>query len=128
MADTPEQSDHTSVKARIESIKNNEMTAPDLFPFAGNPREEMPGGIPFRLMDYLELVDWTGRQIRDDKRGYISRALPPILLRLGFDKADWLNACTQVERGRLIGSSQAIKASLPHLNRKRLSGLRLPDS
>ncbi|MGF1863895.1 transposase [Enterovibrio norvegicus] len=128
IADTPEQSDHTSVKARIESIKNDEMTAPNLFPFAGNLREEMPDGIPFRLMDYLELVDWTGRQIRDDKRGYISSTLPPILSRLGFDKADWLNACTQVERGRLVGSSQAIKTALPYLNRKRLSGFRLPDS
>ena len=28
-------------------------------------------GIPFALGDYLELVDWSGRAIRSDKRGYI---------------------------------------------------------
>ncbi|ENM5766625.1 Mobile element protein, partial [Vibrio mimicus] len=53
-----------------------------------------------------------------------------ILFRLTDYQAlvDWLSACTQVERGRLVGSGRAIKAALPHLNRKRASGLRLPDS
>ena len=27
--------------------------------------------IPYRLDDYLMLVDWTGRAIRSDKRGFI---------------------------------------------------------
>ena len=40
-----------------------------LEPFAGNPRQAMPAGIAYRVEGYLELVDWTGRQIRDDKRG-----------------------------------------------------------
>ena len=39
--------------------------------FVGNPRQNMPDGLPFRLADYLELVDWTGRQIREDKRGQL---------------------------------------------------------
>ncbi len=88
----------------------------------------MPDGIPFRLMDYLELVDWTGRQLSDNKRGYIDNTIPPILSRLGFDSVDWLNAFTKAEQGRLVvGSHHAIKAALPHLNRKRMSGFRLPD-
>ncbi|WP_407333271.1 transposase [Enterovibrio sp. 27052020O] len=127
IAETPEQSAFTSVKARIEALRKEQHTAPYLFPFVGNPREPMPDGIPFRLMDYLELVDWTGRQMRDNKRGHINSALPPILSRLGFDPADWLEACIQIERGRLVGSDVAIKAALPQLNRKRISGLRLPD-
>lgn len=130
IAETPEGSEFTSVKARIESLRKEQHTAPSLFPFAGNPREPMPEGIPFRLTDYLALVYWTGRQIRDDKRGHIQNTLPPILSRLGLTPDDWLSACTQVERGRLVGSGSgsAIKAALPHLNRKRTSGLRLPDS
>ena len=28
-----------------------------LLPFAGNPRQDMPGGIQMRLTDYLDLVD-----------------------------------------------------------------------
>jgi hypothetical protein len=39
-----------------------------LEPFAGNPRQPMQVGLAYRLEDYLELVDWTGRQIREDKR------------------------------------------------------------
>lgn len=76
MADTPETSEHTSVKARIEALKNNKASAPCLHPFVGYPRKGIPSSIPFRLMDYLELVDWTGRQIPEDKRGYLSSALP----------------------------------------------------
>ena len=34
-----------------------------------------------RLIDYIELVDWTGRIIRDDKRGAINETAPPILQR-----------------------------------------------
>ena len=42
-------------------------------------------------MDYLELVDCTGRAIRDDKRGPISGQAMKILDRLGIDKKAWLS-------------------------------------
>ena len=47
-------------------------------PFVGNPRQDMPTGLPFKLTDYLELVELTGRVIREDKRGYIEKHQPPI--------------------------------------------------
>lgn len=59
-------------------------------PFIGNPREPMPPGLPFRLDDYLSLVDWTGRTLRDDKRGAISEYSPPILDRLQIEPKHWL--------------------------------------
>jgi REP element-mobilizing transposase RayT len=40
--------------------------------------------------DYLELLDWTGRQIRDDKRGHISGELRPLLERLDLDVEAWV--------------------------------------
>ncbi|MCX2778966.1 hypothetical protein [Microbulbifer thermotolerans] len=52
------------------------------FPFAGNPREPIPVGLLLQLQDYLELVDWSGRCLRKDKRGTIDEQLPPILDRL----------------------------------------------
>lgn len=37
----------------------------------------MPKGQPFQLTDYLELVDWCGRIIREDKNGEMDNDLPP---------------------------------------------------
>ncbi len=45
----------------------------------------MPQGLPFHLNDYLELVDWSGRILRDDKKGAIADNLPGILQRLDMD-------------------------------------------
>ena len=90
IANSPEASDFTSAKKRIDALKaaklpaNIDQQANDLLPFAGNPREGMPEGLPFKLDDYLQLVDWTGRILRDDKRGSISESLPPILERLNI--------------------------------------------
>jgi REP element-mobilizing transposase RayT len=39
---------------------------------------------------YLELLDWTGRQIRSDKRGHIANELRPVLERLDLDVDAWV--------------------------------------
>ena len=93
-ADTPENSDHTSIQLRIDYWKNkanqdssnsNDTLQPEsLLPFVGNLRQPMPKGLIFNLIDYIELVDWTGRIIRDDKSGAISESAPPILQRLNL--------------------------------------------
>jgi hypothetical protein len=54
-------------------------------------------GIPFAYQDYLELVDWTGRFIRDDKRGFIESQFPPILNRLNILPDRWQINTTQFE-------------------------------
>jgi hypothetical protein len=54
-------SDHTSIKRRCEQAEKVEQPndlrqqAEGLHAFAGNPRRDMPNGLPFRLTDYLEL-------------------------------------------------------------------------
>jgi len=71
----------------------------------------MPTGIAFSLIDYLELVDWTGRQIRDDKRGSIPDSESPILQRLGISAAHWVYLCTNFEsrfKG-LVGTVHSLK-------------------
>jgi len=80
MADSPETSDHTCVKYRIDSLEPNTQTKRSIEDFVGtNPNAK---GHPFVLRDYLELVDWTGRIIRGDKADAITQALPLILKRL----------------------------------------------
>ncbi|MGH1372333.1 MAG: transposase [Cellvibrionaceae bacterium] len=131
MANTPEESDHTSAKLRIEKAKtahiaNHPRQQPKtLMPFAGNPRQDMPDGLPFRLTDYLELLDWTGRNIRKDKRGAISTNTPPIVDRLGVDPKQWLFSATQFEsrfKG-LVGSAYNLKKAYQNLGFQRTPGL-----
>ena len=82
MAKTPEQSDFTSIQERIEHPENS-----CLKPLS----ETEEGGIPINLKDYLELVDWGGREIKRDKRGHIPIGAPPILLRLKMDASPVLD-------------------------------------
>jgi hypothetical protein len=81
MAKTPEKSNYTSIQERI--LHPNDT---NLRPFA----EQDDEGIPFNLKDYLELVDWGGREVKRHKRGYIPAHAPPILARLQMDASPLL--------------------------------------
>ena len=129
MAQTPEQSDYTSVKARIETLKmadSPEQSNPShLAPFVGNPREPMPKGLPFPLKEYLELLDWTGRIIREDKRGAISETTPPILERLHVEPKQWLYLTSHFEsrfKG-MVGTAIRLKQACERLGYRRTPNL-----
>jgi hypothetical protein len=49
------------------------------------------GFLSMRLEDYLEILDWTGRQVRGDKRGAIPADISPILQRLGLSDEYWID-------------------------------------
>ena len=119
LAKTPEQSDHTSIKYRIKNLTENQQS--NLFPFVGNPRQDMPEGLPFHLKDYIELVDMTGRIIREGKRGFISAKAPPILSRLNIEPENWIYLAKHFEskfKG-LVGSVLSLKAACKKLGYKR---------
>jgi hypothetical protein len=104
IAATLETSDHTSIQRRIRQAPKQSRS---LFPFVGNPRKDLPPGLPFRFTDYLQLVDWTGSIIRDDKRGFISGDIPPILQRINQDPHNWLYL-TQHFESKLKGLAGAV--------------------
>ena len=70
MANTPEASDYTSIKARISDPDKEKQLLPLVGSKTFNPETPCPTTtLSFGWADYLELVDWTGRSIRDDKTG-----------------------------------------------------------
>jgi REP element-mobilizing transposase RayT len=80
IADRPEDSDFTSIQDRIrhyqkqlEQTENREeavTSAPaHLLPFIGGEHQDNTTGLNFSLPDYLELIDWVGRAIKEDKSG-----------------------------------------------------------
>ncbi|MGO1502964.1 MAG: transposase [Marinobacter sp.] len=113
IADTPEQSDYTSIKERIspqfnlaEAVRSqaerqslNEFSVPlkPLLGFEGVIRNGFQRGILFGFEDYLELVDCTGRISRNDKRGAIDENALPILERLNIDPGQWCERATRFE-------------------------------
>jgi hypothetical protein len=128
MAETPEQSDYTSAKKRIHEIKK---TPPEahipyqprtLSPFVGNPSEPMPQGLPYRLSDYPELLDWTGRIISADKRGAIPDNTPEILSRLKISSKNWLHSAQHFERSFKLfaGKMASVKAACEALGYQRI--------
>ncbi len=114
MADSPEASDYTSIKECIKPTFNlqeaisQQLTQGTLLDFQlplkvlklfeGNLKEQEQTGILFSFEEYLQLVDTTGRIIREDKRGAITQTLPPILERLNISPKQWLENTTQFEK------------------------------
>ena len=52
-------------------------------------RASKKGFLSISMLRYLELLDWTGRQIRAGKSGSIPSHLAPILSRIGLDSHGW---------------------------------------
>ncbi len=108
IAQTPEDSEYTSIQQRIDEwrqrqekrdakAKQNADARCDrkrktpsvanvkLMPLVRAVSDRHPNAIGYTFKDYLELIDWAGRAIRDEKRGSICESAPPILSRLGLD-------------------------------------------
>ena len=108
-------SEFRALTKSIENIKtkhtNEDHLATKLYPFIGNPRKNMSEGLPFNLKDYIELVDITGRIMREDKRGAISQNTPQILKRLNIDVEHWqyLTKNFESKLKGLVGSVFRIK-------------------
>ena len=130
MAITPETSDHTSIQQRINNITQHKQQPTALYLFVGNPRKNMPEGLPFRLNDYIELVELTGRIMRDDKRGHIDASTPPLLDRLNMETNHWLYLTKHFEsklKG-MVGAAYKLKQVCSKLGYQRTHGLRSCES
>lgn len=110
-AKTPEKAMYTSVKRRIAKAKENKQPR-ELLPFVGDLQNNEANGLPFRLEDYLNLVDQTGRQLRSNIKGSIPRNCDSILSRTGLTQTDWSAVVGSIE------SNFSSKISLALVKRK----------
>jgi hypothetical protein len=115
MAETPEQSDFTSIQERILDPGNAR-----LLPFADCCGDN--SGIPFALQDYLEFVDWAGREMRPNKRGVVHPAhstdSQPIMdrrsSRPGLPQAETAIPCNRIGFGCLYTASRGAEKQEVH--------------
>jgi hypothetical protein len=121
---TPETSKHTSIQNRIYSFIKGEQPK-KLMCFVGNHRPDMPKGIAYSLIDYCELVDVTGRCIREDKAAHIDQCKHPILERLGLSSEQWLTLTTEFEQHfhTAVGSEYMLQRFKQHTDHQRIRGM-----
>jgi hypothetical protein len=149
---TPESSEHTSVKARVDHVleqgRSDDLQASKLGSVAGSKaakmledalwlipiedrrnldssREGMLAG--FTLGKYLMLIEYTGRLFRDGKSS-ISVEVADILSRIGSSTHAWQAQMQRLQGDRLLGrfisgSRELLKATAQRLGISRIANL-----
>ena len=76
--------------------------------------------------DYLQLLDWTGRQVRSDKRGEIPQELAPILERLQLSRETWLSLVHEFRRKfrRAAGTPASLMNEATKRGCRKMHGIR----
>lgn len=145
LAELPEDSDFTSIQQRIrelaarsdadESDSDNRAEMPQppeglagvpLAALSPGKADAHPSAIGFALTDYLELLDWSGRVLREGKRGVLDAEAPPILERLGLNPERFLahiGGRTPTEGPTMLGRADHIQDAARELGRRFIKGL-----
>ncbi len=144
---TPEESLHTSIYDRIQSFLWEEDSLPPdswmselTVPEESNAEEHSQrrvncmsglrasdlGLIRLDRASYIKLVDWSGRQIAQGKRGAIPTDLAPIMERIQIDGHKWLEAIEKFDDlfGRAIGRFESLTRRAAALGRNYIRGAR----
>lgn len=131
IASTPEASEFTSIHQRIRALgesRPEEAKATGqipAIPLKSFSPSDTAHAIPYRLDHYIELVDWTGRSIRDDKRGAMDSTLPPVAARLNIDAEAWKAAMRPHGNvfGRAMGRLNHLRLHAQTLGQSWVRGL-----
>lgn len=113
---------HTSVQQRAEDLKVKPgATHESLQPIAGVGTSVLA----ISSAQYIELVDWSGRQLHPGKRGKINTTQPIALQTLGIQILCWEGQVKGVGCGywRVIGSAQELIDKAKTLGQQWFKGL-----
>ena len=121
MASDLAESDYTSIKRRLEAMTEATPDSELLRPLAGLAPVD---AFPITLSDYIDLVDWTGRQVRNDKRGHIAASVPAALTTLGMKQRQWQTQVLGIESRywRAVGAVEALIDKAKTLGQRWLKG------
>jgi hypothetical protein len=96
---------------------------------AGKPRRRASnkGFLSMTLYEYLRLLDWTGRQVRRDKRGSIPADMAPILNRMQISADSWLDMICNFGCwfGAAAGRAESLAIEAARRGRRSLKGISL---
>jgi REP element-mobilizing transposase RayT len=122
IADGVLDSRHTSVKQRAEDIKAGRVDPNgSLKPIAGIGQSVLA----LTNAQYIELVDWSGRQMYPGKRGKIEASEPRALARFGIASQRWEHDVKGVGNGywRVVGTAQELIDKAIALDQQWLKGI-----
>ena len=108
-----------AVGATARPRRSRKLSGPLHFPA---PRASNKGFLSLTFDEYLELLDWTGRQLHPGKRGAIPESTPPILERLGIQPAGWLKLIENMRHwfGVAVGRVQQLEREAARVGRNWL--------
>ncbi len=117
-----EDSDHTSIKARLDGVQDDAIRKP-LAPILGKPLVAL---LPVTLGDYLTLVEWTGQQVRPGKRGRLAET-PSVLDRFEGKPERWPVRVKAIGSGywRVVGNVDDLIERARQLKQRWLKGIGL---
>jgi hypothetical protein len=133
MADSVQTAQYTSIFERIHDKASDVDNKPQLpftpkplLGFIGNEHKNSPKGIAFSLLDYLTLIEDTGKVIRADKRGSINQNTYALLTHLGINSDDWLQLAEHFgkKHHQAVGSLAALNAFAAHTGKQWIGGHR----
>ena len=118
-----EDSKHTSARERLSEIEKESAAADrPLAPMAG-----VRGLSVLRMSqaEYLSLIDYTGRQIRADKRGLIEGPVPAALVRMGYRPETWTRQVLAVKSdySRAMGAVECLVSKAAEMGQRWLRGI-----
>ena len=84
------------------------------------------GFLPFKLGNYLDFVDWTGRELVRGNKGRIPNNCKPIIERVGLNRVVWCELVRNFGRlfGRVAGKPESLaqSAALGGVTQRRARG------
>lgn len=126
IAETPESSELTSVQERIQKT-----TIIRLLSLDPTQCSEDHHALPIVYRDYLELIDWTGRAVLENKQGSIPETLPNILQHLGIEESAWVKTMSggyTTDFKRVVGPREKILAVSVRLKKRWMCGIESMES